>query len=117
MTTDPTDRPRRTPTDDEIPSLLEILAASGGNTAAFAREHGLAAWKLYEAQRVAAGTGRRRRRRRKGGADFVAVEVVEEQRPSSVPLELVLGSGHRLLIPGGFDETTLRRVMGVLSSC
>lgn len=107
----------RTPTDDEIPSLLEALAASGGNTAAFARERGLAAWKLYEAQRVAAGTGCRRRRRRKVGSDFVPVQVVEERATSSAPLELVLESGHRLLIPSGFDETTLRRLMGVLASC
>lgn len=117
MTTEPAQRPRRTPTDDEIPSLLEALAASGGNTAAFARDHGLVAWKLYEAQQVAAGAGRRRRQRRKAGSDFVPVQVVEERTASPAPLELVLGSGHRLLIPCGFDETTLRRVMGVLTSC
>jgi len=116
MRTAAAQRPR-TPTDDEIPSLLEALAASGGNTAAFARERGLAAWKLYEAQRVATGSGGRRRRRRKAGSDFVPVQVVEERSASSAPLELVLESGHRLLIPSGFDEATLRRLMGVLTSC
>jgi hypothetical protein len=30
---------------------------------------------------------------------------------------MVVGSGHRLLIPAGFDEATLRRVIGVLASC
>ena len=114
MTTEPTPRARRTPTDDEIPSLLEALAAFGGNTAAFAREQGLAAWKLYEAQRVA--RGKPRRRLRKANTDFLAIHVVEDT-PPSVPLELALGSGHRLLIPRGFDETTLRRVLGVLASC
>ena len=117
MTTEATPRPRRTPTDEEIPSLLEALEASGGNTAAFAREHGLAAWKLYEARRVAAGSGRRRRRRRSDGPDFVPVHIVEESPAPSVPLELVLGSGHRVLIRSGFDEATLRRLMGALSSC
>jgi hypothetical protein len=117
MTNEPTERPRRTPTDDEIPALLEALAASGGTTAAFAREHGLTPWKLYKAQRMAAGAGPRRRRRRKAELDLVRVQVVEERPTLSSPLELVLDSGHRLLIPLGFDETTLRHVMGVLASC
>lgn len=118
MTNEPTERPRRTPTDEEMPSLLEALTASGGNIAAFAREQNLSPWKLYEARRVAAGGGgRRKRRRRKNGVDFVPVRIVKERAGSSAALELVLGSGQRLLIPRGFDETTLRRVMGVLSSC
>ena len=118
MSTDPTPTPttQRTPSDDEIPSLLEALAASGGSTAAFAREHGLAPWKLYKAQRVA-GASPRRRRRRKAPPEFLPITIVEDRAPSSGPLELMLGSGYRLLIPSGFDETTLRRVMGVLASC
>ena len=116
MSTEPPLRPRRTPPDDEIPSLLEALAACGGNTAAFARERGLAPWKLYEAQRVARG-GPQRRRKRKADPDFVRVDVVEERPAASAPLELVLGSGRRLLIPSGFDEATLLRVLEVLASC
>lgn len=96
--------------------LLEALAASGGNTAAFARERSLASWKLYEAQRVARA-GSQRRRRGKSKSDFVRVQVVEESQALSAPLELVLGSGHRILIPTSFDEATLRRVVGVLKSC
>jgi len=101
MTTEPTRRSQRTPSDDEIPSLLEALETFGGSTAAFAREQGLAAWKLYKARRATAGAGpgRRRRRRRKDGPDFVPVQVVVERPASSVPLELVLGSDRRLLIP------------------
>ena len=117
MTSEPTECARRTPSDDEIPSLLATLAASGGNTAAFAREHGLALWKLYEAQRVASGAGPRRRRRPKAPPDFVPIKIVEDRTPPSDHLELLLGSGHRLLIPSGFDETTLRCVLGVLASC
>ncbi|MFQ5515872.1 MAG: hypothetical protein ACE5HV_16950 [Acidobacteriota bacterium] len=116
MTSERTPRPPRTPTDDEIPGLLEALAASGGNTAAFARENGLAPWKLYEAQRVARGSSGRRTRKR-ADLDLVRVDVVEQDTTPPAPLELVLGSGHRLLIPVGFDEATLRRVMGVVSSC
>lgn len=99
-----------------MPSLLEALAAAGGNTAAFARERGLAAWKLYEAQRVASG-GPRRRRRRQQGREFVPVRVVEETATSVAPLELVLEPGRRLLIPCGFDRETLRRLLEVLTSC
>ena len=95
--------PRRTPSDDEIPSLLEALASSGGTVAAFAQEQGLTLWKLYAARRVAAGKGGGRVRRDRDVA-FVPVRVVEESPTPSAPLELILGSGHRLLIPAGFDE-------------
>jgi len=114
--TEPTERPRRTPTDGELPSPLEALVASGGNTAAFSREHDLSPWKLYQAQRATAGA-RPRRRRRQAEVDFVRVQLIEEPPSLSAPLELVLSSGQRLLISSGFDETTLRRVMGVLASC
>lgn len=119
MSTDPARRRPRTPTDEEMPSLLEALAAAGGNTAAFARERGLAAWKLYEAQRVATGGGPRRRRRRgrRDGPDFVPIHLVEQATPPPTPFELVLGPGRRLLIPAGFDEATLRRLLEVLASC
>jgi len=117
MSTDPTRRRPRTPTDEEMPSLLEALAAAGGNTAAFARERGLAAWKLYEAQRVALGAGPRRRGRQ-GRRDFVPVQVVEQAIASAAPFELVLGAdSQRLLIPCGFDGPTLRRLLEVLASC
>ena len=115
MTSEPITCARRTPSDDEIPGLLEALEACGGNTAAFARERGLAAWKLYEAQRVAS-RGRRRRPRKRGG-EFAEVTVVEERRPASAPFELLLPAGKRLLIPSEFDERALRRLLGVLVSC
>lgn len=118
MSTETTERALRTPTDEEMPALLAAVAAAGGNTAAFARDHGLSPWKLYEARRAAAGEGPRRgERRRKAEHVFVPVQVVEECTAALEPLELVLVSGHRLRIPVGFDETTLRRVMGVVTSC
>ena len=46
------------------------------------------------------------------------VEIVpEEAATASPPLEVVLRSGDRLVIPIDFDEGTLRRVLGVLCSC
>ena len=119
MSTESTKRVLRTPTDEEIPALLEAVASTGVSIAAFAREHGLAPWKLYEARRAAQGGGSRRGRRgrRRDEGVFVPVRVVEERTGSAQPLELVLISGHRLVIPVGFDETTLRRLMGVVTSC
>jgi hypothetical protein len=117
MTSKPSQGARRTPTDDELPCLLAALEASGGNIAAFAREQGLRPWKLYEAQRLAGGGGRRGGGRRKAEWEFAPVHILAERPGSSAPLEVVVGLGHRLLIRQGFDETTLRRLIGVLSSC
>lgn len=112
MTSEPNERARRTPRNDEMPALLAALESSGKNTAAFARERGLAPWKLYEAQRVAVPP--RRRRPRKAGADFAEVRVVEDPRPTPAAFELVLPAGWRLVIPSTFDDQALRRLLGVL---
>jgi hypothetical protein len=48
----------------------------------------------------------------------VPVRIVDKsEAQTAMPLELVLSGGHRLVIPPEFDETTLRRLMGVLASC
>ena len=110
-----TERTPRTPSDDEIPSLLRAVAAAGGNVAAFARQHDLTSWKLYRAQRRASNPGLRRRLRGKGATEFAPVRVVEEA--CAPPLELVLARGRRLMIPRGFDQATLRRVLEVMETC
>lgn len=51
------------------------------------------------------------------GPEFVQVRVLEEPSPPSGQLELVLGTGQRILVPSGFDEATLRRLVRVLGSC
>jgi hypothetical protein len=100
----------RTPTDREMVELLRELKESGGTVAAFARARGLAPWKLYKARRGTADAARRKRR-----TSLIPVRVVDEQEAK--PLELILASGHRLAIPAGFDESSLRRLMGVLATC
>ena len=45
------------------------------------------------------------------------MRIVDRVAQAPRPLELVLSSGHRLVIPAEFDETALRRLMGVLASC
>ena len=114
MTTQSQDRRLRTPRDEEIPSLLRALDAAGGNTAAFAREHGVTPWKLYKAQRERAAR-RGRVKAREVAEEFVRVEIVDEGR--TAPLELVLEGVGRLLLPRDFDESALRRLIGVLRSC
>ena len=106
--------PARTIAAAEVPGLLAELEASGQTLAQFARDRGIAKWRLYEERRKArrGGSGRSRRRRR---ARFAPVRVTEDSRAE--PLELVLAAGHRVRIPAGFDETLLRRLMGVLASC
>ena len=91
------------PGDPRIAKLIEAQKRSGMSIAAFAKEHGVPVWKLYQA-------GRTRRRRR---AEFVEVAVVPKVAALS-PLELVLPGGLRVRIPPDFDEPTLRRLLGVL---
>lgn len=102
---------RRSLSAEEVPGLLKELEASGATIRSFGRERGIKTWRLYEAKRK----GRRRRKRSKP-REFVEVKVVDRAKDVD-PLELVLPSGCRVLIPVGFDETSLRRVMGVLASC
>ena len=106
--------PARTIAAAEVPGLLAEFEASGQPLAQFARERGIAKWRLYEERRKArrAGSGTPRRR---GRAKFAPVSVTEDSRGE--PLELVLAAGHRVRIPADFDESALRRLMGVLASC
>ena len=57
--------------------------------------------------RVEARDGRRRSR-------FVEVEVEPATEAEAGPIEVALRSGHRLLVPSGFDADDLRRLVGVL---
>ena len=98
-----------------LSALLSELDASGKGTAAFAREHGLAPWRLYNALNKRNGK-RRRSRARTAASQLVPVHVVESPSAPS-PIELVLPGGICLRIPVGFDEVALRRVIDVLGRC
>lgn len=99
----------------DLSALLSELDASGKSTAAFARERGLAPWKLYNA------LNKRNRKRRRSRATpapspLVPVRIVETPSAPS-PIELVLPGGSCLRIRAGFDEVALRRVIDVLGRC
>ena len=96
---------------EDIRGLLAEQLASGLSIAAFARERGVSAWRLYDGRRAL-----RKRAARKESTEFVQVHV----RPvpaSSSPIEVELDAGVRLRVPADFDEDDLRRLLGVLASC
>jgi len=100
----------------DLDRLLDELAASGLSVAQFARERGMKPWRLYESRRKRTKVRHARRAPRGKVSSLIPVEI--RDRPERTrSLELVLASGHRLVIPFDFDEATLRRLMGVLASC
>lgn len=103
--TAPRDRSLRTPTDDELPTLLAELQTSGESLAAFARSRGLTTWKLYRAQRA------------KRPDRFDPIRLIERPSPTAEPIELVHAAGHRIMIRPDFDSGTLQRLLEVLASC
>lgn len=113
---------RKHPSADpfDLDVALEELERSGQSTAAFARERGVAAWKLYE--------GLRRRRKRRlaeprgdgssgeAAAAFVPVRLTS-QDPSGSLFEVELRSGRVLRVPASYEETALLRLVRTLESC
>jgi lambda repressor-like predicted transcriptional regulator len=91
----------------DLESLLADLRRSGKSTAAFARERGVPAWRLYNALRS----------RAKKRTALVPVVIANPPTSNAEPIELALSSGHRLRISANFDEQALRRLMGVLAGC
>jgi hypothetical protein len=92
--------------------LLDDLERSGQTVAAFARERGIPAHKLYWA-----------RRRRSQAAQTVArlsfdeVRLVGDDDRADTTLEVRLPSGMSLHLARDFDGVTLRRLLGVLANC
>lgn len=96
------------------PTARELLAEqerSGLTIAAFSRERGISAQRLYEARRRRDRGGARRPR-----ATFAPVTVVEDRAPR-LAFEVELASGRRLRVPPGFDETDLARLVSALETC
>ena len=109
--------PRKDPSSDsfDLEAALDELARSGLSTAAFARQRGVAAWKLY------AGLGRRRKRRlaqRAGGSGpaFVPVQL-PTQPPWGTVFEVELRGGRMLRVPQTYEESALLRLVRTLESC
>jgi len=91
-------------------ALVDELKESGLSLAAFARMKGEPTWRLYE--------WRRRLKRKVAASEpaFVPVRIVDAPNQPA-PLEIELGRQRRILVPSGFDETALRRLVRVLEAC
>jgi hypothetical protein len=102
----------------DLSALLAEHAGSPLSLAAFARERGVPAWRLYEARRRARGADHSC-----ADSPLVPVRVLplagtdsaELHAPAAIDVELV--SGRKLRIPSGFDAETLARIVGVLDRC
>ena len=95
------------PSDEEVAKLIKAQKRSGMSVASFARKHGVSVWRLYQA-----GRPKRRRRRR----EFIEVAVSPEE-PDAPTFEVLVPGGLRVCVPPHFDEPTLRRLLGTLTSC
>ena len=89
--------------------VLEGWRGSGQSQARFCRENKLSLWQL----RYWSG----RERRRAGEAAFAEFAPVSVSADAGSGLWLRLGNGAELRIDPGFDEATLRRVLGCLGPC
>lgn len=98
-----------------IRHLLAEHEDSELSLAAFAREKGIAPYRLYDARRRS--RLQHQNRDLPGREAFAEVRVNDTTLPTSAPLELTLPSGYAIRIGHDFDEVTLRRLLGVLGSC
>jgi hypothetical protein len=94
------------PIDPQLAELIAHQEQSGLSVAAYAREHNLPKWKLYEA----------RRSLRERDSEFIEIDVGPADVGDS-PLEIVFPGDLRVRVPHDFDAACLRRLVGVLSPC
>jgi len=110
---------------EEWAKRVERWQDSGLTAAEFARELGinastLAYWKYALKKGAESSTKRRTKRSRRQPRPALAPQPsfveVEASTPTNDRFELELSRGRRLRIPRGFDEATLRRLVGVLEA-
>jgi len=105
---------RRETTRARWAGVVREQERSGKTVQAFAKARGLSAATLYwwrsELKRGA--------RRSSGGelqlAPVTLLESGEPVAPSLATFEVTLSSGHRVLVPSGFDADSLRRLIAAL---
>jgi transcriptional regulator with XRE-family HTH domain len=97
--------------------LLARREREGLTYAELARRSGESAHALsWWAWRLRQEGGQDGKPKRARAAEFIEVKLSEEPEGEAASgLELVLASGHRLVIRRGFDEESLRRLVRVLS--
>lgn len=102
---------------EEMRRLLARRDREGLTYAELARRSGESAHSLsWWAWRLRQEDGQRDKAGRARAAEFIEVKLSEEpEGEDATGLELVLSSGHRVLIRQGFNEESLRRLVRALS--
>lgn len=59
---------------------------------------------------------RRLREEEQEGPRFVRLDITQDATAGGHPIEVVARSGHRILVPSGFDPRSLRQVLEVLDA-
>ncbi|MEN8184803.1 MAG: hypothetical protein ABFS46_19965 [Myxococcota bacterium] len=90
--------------------LLRDLDRSGQSVAAFSRDRGIPANRLYWARR-------RARQAEAEAADFEEVTVIEDTAEAGSPIELRLPHGITALLSADFDEVALHRLLALVAGC
>lgn len=101
--------------EQEIRDLLVELARSKLSIAEFARQRGIAAWKLYTWRQKFESPSQTKpiRKRRAARADLV--EIAHPTTTAKV-IELVIGD-ITMRVPFGFDADELARLIGAIRPC
>ena len=104
---------------DQMRATFARWEESGLSLLAFGKQEGITYSKLIYWRRrfqEEESAGKQRRARRSGA--LVPVSVVPDPAPSAPKtIEVWLHNGVSLEVPFGFDESELRRLVGVLSTC
>src|SRR5579862_7072782 len=98
---------RRVELRQRMATLVKQWPSSGETQAVFAARHGVGATKLrYWLGRAASKTA--------GPAAFAPVHVIPAERNSDGAIEIVLGTGERVIVPASASPEFLRRVLTAL---
>jgi hypothetical protein len=100
------------PTPSDVDHLLRDLDRSGLSVAAFARDRGVPAHRVYWARRRA-----RQRAPESDSADFGEVTVLNDATVLASPIELRMPGGVSVLLSADFDEVALRRLLTLVMPC
>ena len=92
------------------------MKSSGLSVAAFARQRGVAAHRLYWIMRKAR-LAQEKAEPSGSGAEFNEVVVSDCASRQTAPIELRLPSGLSIGVTRDFDEVALQRLVGLLSRC
>ena len=98
---------RRVELRQRMATLARQWPSSGETQAVFAARHGVSATKLrYWLRRAAAQTT--------GPVAFAPVQVIAAERDGVGAIEIVLGTGERVVVPPRVSPEFLRRVLTTL---